>query len=140
MIPGPLYIYKCPKCSKLIERKTLESGNTFGSRMFSDGKRIAPMLPEFPNLTKCMRCGTIMWLSKMKETEIYSWGSRRPFFGERSYEAEFLDIDDYFRALYEGHAENMKEELYIRQQIWWAYNDRTRKGENIFDDKNDEIK
>ena len=26
---------------------------------YSDGKMVAPMLPEYPNLTKCGGCGTI---------------------------------------------------------------------------------
>lgn len=53
MIPGPNYVYKCPNCSALLTRESIASGNSFGSKLFSDGKRIAPMNPELPNLTKC---------------------------------------------------------------------------------------
>jgi hypothetical protein len=66
MLPGPTYFYQCPNCDNLLRRDSLNSGNTFGSEYYSDGKRIAPMLPEFPNLTKCSKCNTIFWLSKLK--------------------------------------------------------------------------
>lgn len=54
--------------------------------------------------------------------------------------AEFLSIDDYFRALNEGKAENQVEQLIIRHAIWWAYNDRIREGQKIFINKNDELR
>jgi hypothetical protein len=43
------------------------SGNTFGAKVFSDMKRVAPMLPEFPRITICPKCNTIFWLSKAEE-------------------------------------------------------------------------
>jgi hypothetical protein len=52
MRPGPDYIFECPKCSTLIKRGSLKSGNGFGAKLFSDGKQVAPRLPEFPKLTK----------------------------------------------------------------------------------------
>lgn len=39
---------------------------------------------------------------------------------------EFLDIDDYWRALQEGLPSNNEEEVYIRIKIWRAQNDRIR--------------
>ncbi len=32
------------------------------------------------------------------------------------------------------------EEIYLRQRIWWAYNDRVRNSINQFNDANDEIR
>jgi tetratricopeptide (TPR) repeat protein len=46
------------------------SGNTFGAKFFSDTKRVAPMLPKFPQITICPKCNTIFWLSKSKAVEV----------------------------------------------------------------------
>ena len=73
MIPGPEYIYKCPNCGNLLSRGSLMSGNTFGAKLFSDGKRITPMLPEFPNLTKCKKCNRFIWVNKLQEVGTYEW-------------------------------------------------------------------
>lgn len=140
MLPGPNYVYKCPKCNNLLTKGSLMSGNTFGAEIFSDGKRIAPMLPEFPNLTKCKKCDTILWLSKLKEIGIYKWGDKDNSNWENANNAEFLSIEDYNRALDSGLAETKQEKIFIRQRIWWAYNDRKRNGNNQFIDENDEVK
>ena len=116
------------------------SGNTFGAKIFSDGKRIAPMLPEFPDLTKCKKCDTIFWLSKLKEIGTYQWGDKNSSNWEKADNADFLDIEDYFKALNENITENKQEERFIRQSIWWSYNDRKRNGRNQFTDENDEIR
>ncbi len=116
------------------------SGNTFRAKIFSDGKRIAPMLPEYPNLTKCKKCKTIFWLSKLKEIGTYEWGSQKNKEWQKADNAEFLEIEDYYNAINNGIAENIEEEINIRMLIWWAYNDRTRRGQNIFGDKKDELR
>lgn len=140
MLPGPNYIYKCPNCGNLLANESLMSGNTFDAKFFSDGKRVAPMLPEFPDLTKCKKCDTILWLSKLKEIGTYEWGDKKNPKWKKAAKADFLDIEDLFRALNEGIAENKQEELFIRNLIWWAYNDRKRNDINQFIDENDEIK
>lgn len=146
MIPGPYYVYKCPNCGNLLVTGSLISGTTFGAKIFSDGK-LDDMLPEFPDLTKCNKCDKIFWLSKLKEIGTYD--IRYEYIKsdwENAENAEFLNIEDYFRALDEGLAENKQEELYIRQQIWWLYNDRVRShrieinGESMFFDETDELK
>ena len=116
------------------------SGNTFEAKIFSDGKIIAPMLPEFPNLTKCKKCKTIFWLSKLHEIGTFEWGADNNSDWENADEAEFLALDDYFEAITKGIAENTQEEILIRQRIWWSYNDRIRKGQDIFNDESDELR
>lgn len=137
MLPGPNYIYKCPKCGNLLENRSLCSGNTFGSKFYSDGMRISPMLPEFPDLTKCKKCQTIFWLSKLKEIGTYEWGDQQNSDWPTADKAEFLKLDDYFRALGTQIAENVEEEIFIRERIWWAYNDRLRNGQEIFESATD---
>ena len=136
---GPNYIYKCPNCGNLLKKRSLSSGNTLGAEVFSDGKRIAPMLREFPNLTKCKKCGSFFWLSKLQEIGTYEWGQDENPLWENADEAEFLRIDEYFAAINTGIAENDKEELEIRQRIWWSFNDRLRDNRKIFIDEGDEL-
>lgn len=140
MLLGPNYVYKCPNCGNLLVQGSLISGNTFGATIYSDGKTIAPMLQEFPNLTKCKKCETILWLSKLKEIGIYEWNSVENLKLQHADRAEFLEIEDYYIALNKGIAENHDEELMIRQQIWWAYNDKIRQGQKIFIDEKDELR
>ena len=140
MLPGPTYVYKCPNCGNLLSKGSLMSGNTFGAKIFSDGKRIAPMLPDFPNLTKCKKCNTIFWLSKLKEIGTYKRGDNKNPQWQKAVHAEFLEIEDYYNAIINGIAENKEEEIIVRQRIWWAYNDKKREGQEIFIDESDELR
>ena len=129
MLPGPDYVYKCPKCSNLIKRGSLMSGNTFGAKLFSDGKQVAPMLPEFPNLTKCKKCDTIFWLNDLKEIGTCdAWDKECPPEWKKANRAKFLDVTDLFRCLeMETVKYNNEEEKDVRLQIWWTFNDLLRK-------------
>lgn len=128
MLPGPLYMYECPGCKTAIARESLMSGNTFGSVLYSDGKRIAPMLPEYPIITKCKTCDTIFWLPKLKHIGTANeLPNDNPKWKDAAI-AKFLSIHDHFRALDSGLADNRDDELYIRQQILWAFNDQHREG------------
>ena len=66
MIPGPQYVYKCPSCGNLLQQESLMSGNTFGAHLYSDGKREAPMLPEFPAISRYRKCNLVFWLFKLE--------------------------------------------------------------------------
>lgn len=140
MLHGPNHYYKCPNCDNLLTKGSLISGNTFGATRFSDGKMIAPMLIEFPDLTKCNKCDTIFWLCKIEEIDIQKESEDKKAVLKNAVEVKFLVIDDYLRALDTGIAENKKEELIIRERIWWAYNDRIRSGHKIFNDIYDELR
>lgn len=140
MLPGPNYVYECPKCKYLLYSRSIGSGNTFGAKMFSDGKRIALMLPEFPDLTKCPKCNAMFWLSKMKEIGTYGMNDKLAY--EKwamAEEVEFLTIYEYQIALEGEVYSSQDEELFIRQRIWWGFNDRVRKGKNIFSSDKDEV-
>ena len=138
MTPGPDYFYKCPNCSNIIKRWSLASGNTFGAKDYSDGKRIAPMFPVPPYVTKCKKCATIFWLEESKEVGTQERDKKPNPAWENADEAEYLEIDDYFEVLKTGKIDDEEEEMLYRMFIWWAYNDRIRDGKEIFIDKNDE--
>jgi hypothetical protein len=140
MLPGPNYIYACPNCGNLIKKASIISGNTFNSRLYSDGKRISPMLPEFPDLTKCAKCDSILWLRKLKAVGKQKLGDKNNLQWQNADEARFLTVNDCFVALNNGLVENDSDALFVRRNIWWAYNDRERNGENLFENGNDEIR
>jgi len=130
-------IYKCPNCKGLIVRLSFMSANNFGECLFSDGKRIAPMLPNIPTLVKCEKCNNFIWLYKIKEIE-----TRAGFFDFKNSECtdyvKFLTIEDNFKVLSLRIAESKDDIKYVRKQILWAYNDRKRESLNMFNDEDDE--
>jgi hypothetical protein len=67
MIPGPDQIIACPNCKEHEKYRTLISGNTFGAKVWTDGKQIAPMLPRPPAVVKCHYCGECYWLADAKK-------------------------------------------------------------------------
>lgn len=132
--------YKCPKCGNLLIKGNLISGNTIGATFYTDGKMYAPMLEQYPNISKCHKCNTILWLRTPNLIDSLKWGSSENIDCQEADYAKFLNIEDNFRALSEWLVENKNDEIYIRQHIWWGYNDRVRKGESQFIDSKDEIK
>jgi hypothetical protein len=137
---GPNLVYECPNCGNLIQNCSLMSGNTVGALVYSDGKRIAPMLPEYPNLTICKKCNYIFWLDKTKEIGHYYDDEKTKPEWLNSDQAEFLTVDEYFHALDLVLAEDNTDELFIRQRIWWLFNDRVRNSEVLFISDDDEYK
>jgi hypothetical protein len=76
MTPGPTIIRECSACGKHISQHTIGSGNTFGARFWTDGKRDAPMFPDQPWLVRCQHCGTLVWIDEQTQIgEIDSWSS-----------------------------------------------------------------
>jgi hypothetical protein len=137
MLPGSNYVYQCPKCDQLLSKRSLMSGNTFGSIMYSDGKSVSPMMPEFPRLTKCKKCNTLFWIEKAKEVGTYEWHEKENKKWRNVDEAQFLSIYEYFTALKQKIYTSKEEEIFIRIRIWWEFNDRMRNNDKIFNDDAD---
>ena len=120
-------IYKCPKCRRAVTGGLLMmSGNSFASDSYSDGFKITPMLPASPAIVKCKKCRRFFWLEKQK---IRPTALVLPFFTDR---AEFLSAHEHGEAIDAGMARNRDEEIYLRQNMWWMFNHRTRGGEKLF--------
>ena len=137
MMPGPDYIYQCPKCSNLLRKGSLWSGNTYGGELYSDGKIVAPMLPEFPNLTKCKKCDEILWLSDMEQ--LGTDENTKPEW-EIADQVEFLGVPDLLRFLeWDSVKNNAEKEEYVRFHIWQTFNDRIREKSQIFIQKSEEV-
>jgi hypothetical protein len=101
------------------------SGNTFGATYYSDGKRIAPMLPDFPALSPCGRCEELFWVNevpKIKNPELQSdfQGSFLPL--------RFPSLSQLIQALGKPNLyPNPSKEHYIRMYILWGFHDRELK-------------
>jgi len=132
MIPGPNYLYKCPVCGNKVQKGSLLSGNTFGAKLYSDAKRVAPMLPVFPLISRCKNCDTIFWLDETSEDGTYEGHWQEYSDSAEPEYADFLSIHEYRTAIEQGLARNNTEQIYLRQNLWWLYNDRARENKEMF--------
>lgn len=128
MIPGPILIIPCPKCGSLGKKRTLISGNTLGAKLWSDGKCIAPMLPEYPSFVKCKKCGTFFFIKDNEPQSKFTWSDRGKDKWPDIDFFEFPTFNEYFEAL-----GKVDDEKYLRLLIFRSFNDLVREG------KGDEI-
>ena len=133
MTPGTTIIRKCLACGKYIAQHTIGSGNTFGARFWTDGKRDASMLPDQPWLVKCPNCSTLVWIDEQKQVaEIEPWGARGEatdiFKEARPASAPTLTE---FTAFLSAGVEAGGKERYVRLRTWWAGNDARRDGNHV---------
>lgn len=140
MMPGPNIIYKCPKCGNLIRNCSISSGNTFDAIRYSDGKVIAPMMPQYPAITKCQKCNEIFWLDEELEVGTYYEHESKQHQSEwlKADEASYLSMLDYANLLNSKNKELIRDEYLIRLLLWWHFNDRVRANEEMFN-SNEEI-
>lgn len=131
---GPTEIYTCPNCYNTITNPSLASSNTFGSQHYSDAKVVYPNMPEFPDLTKCKKCNTFLWLSDLRNTNNYTTTFSPIFKQEKADKAEFLTVIDYNKLL---ETDFIKDKLVIRNAIWWSFNDRLRANKPLFLNENE---
>jgi len=130
MTPGPDQIVACPHCKALAMDGTLNSGNTFGATVWTDGKQIAPMLPLPPAVVKCHECGECYWLDDAEEIgSIEPWDSEEeevdPAWAAAPAVQEPTE-DEYYQALGKGLATDPDQERTARIMAWWRRNDAFR--------------
>ncbi len=126
MLPAPTQLIECPTCKSLMKKPGWLSGNTFGAKIYSDGKKVAEMLPNFPQITKCKKCNNIFWVKDAKVIGEFEWGNKISQEWEAAPELGFLSIEDYHSALNSDLSIDKNHELYFRKNIWWSFNDRQR--------------
>jgi hypothetical protein len=119
MLFGPDIIKQCPLCNNYFAEASLRSGNTFGAIYWTDGKREAPSLPNFPALVKCPHCDAFLWREDVAENQgTISLAGILPY--------KQLNILDMLKALQSGIASTPSQMRYLRTRLWWAANDRHR--------------
>jgi hypothetical protein len=128
MLPGPTAIIACPTCGGLLKRETWLSGNTFGAKLYTDGRQVAPMMPWQPPMSRCPHCSAFFWLANMPEVRTLDDGEE---FDVRSEPRNPLALPepseaDYYEALKSGLAKDRDQERQIRTVAWWRSNDAFR--------------
>jgi hypothetical protein len=141
MMVGPDIVVQCPSCGAKKRHGTLISGNTFRARFFSDGKMIAPMLPDYPPFVKCHSCAAFYRPSKHDVGTVSSprdWNKDGATFSEAEAnefpETEFLSIDEYQELLSHGLygveeplvGREVDDVFLARLWLWWTLNDAIR--------------
>jgi hypothetical protein len=117
MLPGPDVTVACPACGAFANVPTLRSGNTFGTRVWTDGKHLSPMLPEIPPVVECGSCHAVYFLAAARRVN------------DREAPAVCEPTEHrYYDAIASGLALNHKEEFLLRLYAWWKSNDRVRFG------------
>ena len=144
MLPGPVIVNKCPRCSGLVKQRTLASGNTLGAKRWTDGEFRARMLPRTPSLIRCGHCHQVSWRRDFEEVDSYDSYLGFLAFSEkeedkrRMEEAElkqtqYADLpyyeepsgDEITDFVSQGMSSS-DEELYARVRAWQRWNDGRR--------------
>lgn len=117
MLPGHAQIITCPFCGTEKNIMSIMSGNTFHAELWSDNKRIAPMMPEVSYVQKCNHCG-----------KYYIIGRQKAKFSTKDYSSElgYLTFPEMKEAFAQLAAESFLregEETKVRMMLHHAYND-----------------
>jgi hypothetical protein len=130
MLPGKDQVISCPKCQGLARYMTLKSGNTFGARVWTDGKQLAPMLPLPPTVVKCRHCAECYWLADAEEIgTIDRWQGEGQQVNPAWVDAQAVEEpaeEEYYQALEKGLATSTEQERELRVLAWWRRNDSFR--------------
>lgn len=132
MTPGPRYVVRCPLCGHLGHYDTINSGNTFGAKVYTDGRQVAPMLPEIAPVALCRGCSGAFWLKQAQALgsyEPYGLDADRPDPAWAA--ADRLGEPDegtYFQWMDRLLAWRPERERALRLHAWWRGNDRHRGG------------
>jgi hypothetical protein len=139
MTPGPIVIKSCPHCNQPFKILTIDSGNTFGATIWTDGNMIAPMWIEYPLVIKCPSCGRVFW-----EEEARKIGQAAGFYESVYEDLEMIEeIDpeagnrirqaEKLKGLLWGRVEAVNEELQRNQPLAQAVNKRIREIHRIME-------
>ena len=137
MTPGPTYVIRCPLCEQLGRYSSIASGNTFGAVYYTDGKRVAPMLPDTSSVVRCGHCSGVFWLESAADVGEYSpWGrDAKPI--DPTWAAALCLVEPDERQdlanLEQLMTAQPKSARDVRLFTWWRGNDRQR-GERLIDD------
>jgi len=127
MFYGTDTIFQCIGCGNLVARPTLLSGSDNGKLVYSDTNVWTPMMPKYPQVVICRKCGSVLWLNKMEGFSSIEWEKTyQNTDSEKKQFMEFLNIKEYFSILENIENLTTEDEIFIRTCIIWEYNDRVR--------------
>lgn len=132
MQPGQTRYYRCPYCSNVFANSSLLSGNTLGSKLYSDLKFYAPMLPQTAELSRCVSCRNFIWDYELIFLDEADWADNTNPFYESAQGFSHLSLKNLFDAVDKQFWKNTNQEILIRKLLWWGFNDLVRDGFNPF--------
>jgi hypothetical protein len=130
MLPGPMLIKQCAACAQPFV-ETINSGNPFGTKFWTDGRMEAPMFPDLHWLIKCPHCQALLWIDQQQTLGDMHWGEFNGPKNVRSYIRPA--VEDYLAALepdsLDLKSDSLKpeKERYLRLWAWWSGNNPRRK-------------
>lgn len=110
MLPDKCKLAVCPHCGHKKEIVNLISGNTFGSKMWSDARRISPMFLSPSPIQKCPNCEHFFFLSDVQIEDGESY----------SFQTGWLTFEESVKALDELDGGKL---AFVAVLVLWAYND-----------------
>lgn len=116
MLPGKSVIRACTECKGTLTQATLQSGNTFGGRFWTDGWRNTPMLPLLPWLVECPHCHAMVWLDELPVVDEVDWDV--PASAPRA----CVPALDRIEVLAKEQSLTREQEIHARRCLWWAWN------------------
>lgn len=126
--PGPDHFFSCLACQAVLRRRTIGSGNTFGSTLWSDGYLDAPMMPEPVQVTCCPNCHHAFFVNDADDLGRY-WTYRYSGAGGKDEipagyeEAPYIEEADaygYRRVI--ADTTSVERLRYLRLQLWHTDN------------------
>jgi hypothetical protein len=130
MIPGPYQIISCPQCEGLAKYRTLMSGNTLRSTVWSDGKKVSPMLKQPTAVVNCQHCEKGYWLADAEKVgALELWGKKDHTVNpewDTARQVEEHTEDEYYAAIEANLAKTLPQEKILRVLAWWRRNDAHR--------------
>ena len=160
---GDHLIYACPKCGKHYYETQTISSNNFGGityDFYTDGITLYSG-STCSVITKCEKCKNYFWLDdhigtvplcgmrsprrellklvNVPEAHLSNWEKN-----EKELKWEYAEAVNYGLKLHElkrilkGEL-SQPQEKYVRKEIWYKFNDRLRKGKEIFLNEKEEL-
>lgn len=119
---GPINILTCPLCNGIHLEWTFSTSNNFGATIYSDGYQSGLMTWHPVVITKCHYCSGFFWMKDAVKTGVLNEDEEHPEYPF----VHKLSFEDLHKALNEPVNRDMKDELFLRTNMWWSYNDRFR--------------
>lgn len=129
MASGDYQVVLCPQCG--AQHKMLKPKSKLKSyEIYSDGKTISPELNEALEVTFCSKCNTCYWIEDAEVAKI-AVADDMPM-------AKSPSIEQYV-AMLNANAITTDEEEILRLELLWAFNDRVRAGNALFEIDGDKV-
>lgn len=126
MMPGPIQLIECPACEGRLGIFTQMSGGFAGMTVWSDGYIDLPMMLPNIKATKCPRCARLFWTNDAKEIGTMEFLEEDGSPGDEIPYIDPLGVRSAAEAVELQIWRNAAEELHVRREFQWRFNDRFR--------------